>query len=69
MADKIYIDVVAGIIPGEPIVEHSRRFTLTAKEFEDREATLKFYGYALEYMRSLQDPRRVNWVRCDWIYL
>jgi hypothetical protein len=70
-AAKIIIEVVAGLIPNEPMPEHSHRFIITSKQLEDSTGmeVLKTYGFAQEYMRTLWHPGRVNWVRCDWIYL
>ncbi len=70
-AAKVIIEVVAGIIPNEPMPEYGRRFVVTSSQWEDKTGTetMKVYGFAQEYMRNLWHPGRVNWVRCDWIYL
>lgn len=68
---KVVIEVVAGLVPGTPIEEFTKRFAITSKEWEDKtgDAAMKTYGFAQEYMRTLWNPSRINWVRCDWIYL
>lgn len=77
---RIIIEVVAGVIPGTPIPEYSKRFGITSdawyaqgvyegKAEEARIEILKVYGFAQEYMRNLMNPQAVNWVRLDWIYL
>jgi hypothetical protein len=77
---RILIEVVAGIIPGTPIPEHTKKFAITSDvwyaegEYENRKEeakmeVLKVYGLAQEYMRNLMNPQALNWVRLDWIYL
>lgn len=77
-------EVVAGLIPGQPMPEFTRRWTITGeywekinamsdeeffKEFPEGKSNFqKFQIEAQEYARSLTDPRRVNWVRVDWIW-
>jgi hypothetical protein len=77
-------EVVAGIIPGLPIQEHTRRWVITGEYWErinemtDEEFTkahpdgkssyVKFGEEAQEYARSLIDPRGLTWVRVDWIW-
>lgn len=77
---RILLEVVAGVIPNQPMPEYTKQFAVTSdiwyaqgtyegKEKEARDEIIKVYGYANEYMRTLWDPQKVNWVRCDWIYL
>lgn len=76
---RIGIEVVAGILPGTPIPEHTKRFIITSdawhaqgdyegKEEEARMEILRTYGFAQEYARDLMNPQRVNWVKMEWIY-
>jgi len=74
-------EVVAGVIPGEPIPEHTKIFPYQA---EDREADIKLAGTitmeprqskfrqlhkeANAYAESLIDPRYLNWVQVTWIW-
>jgi len=77
VACKLLIEVQAGVIVGEPIPEYSRRWSWSSEdqaklEAEDKEAFHKYVriaGESREYAASLEDPRRVNWVRRDWIWL
>jgi hypothetical protein len=77
VACKLLIEVQAGVIVGEPIPEYSRRWSWSSEdqaklEAEDKEALYKYVriaGESREYAASLEDPRRVNWVRRDWIWL
>lgn len=68
---KVIITIQAGLIPNEPMPEFSRQITITAEGWEAAGGleTMKAYGFAQEYMRSLWNPRAFNWVRCDWIYV
>lgn len=78
---RIAIEVVAGIVPGTPIHEHTKRFYVFSDDWHDREKlntlspfsagdlkTMATYGEAMEYMRTLWNPGYVNWVKCEWIY-
>lgn len=78
-AARIAIEIVAGVVPGTPVPEFTKRFVITSDawykqgdyEGKDDEAemeVMKVYGLAQEYMRTLWNPKRANWVRCDWIY-
>lgn len=68
---RVSIEVVAGIIPGHPDPQHTRQFIITSDEWHDKtgEAAMKVYGFAQEYMRTLWNPQRVNWVQCVWMYM
>lgn len=64
-------EVVAGIIPGQPIPDFTKRWAMTASEYESPDA-FQIYAKrmmdATEYMQALQNPKQVNWVRLDWIW-
>lgn len=77
---RILLEVVAGLLPGTPIPELTRQFAISSdawyaqgtfkgKKAEAQMEIFKVYGTANEYMRSLWNPEKANWVRCDWIYL
>lgn len=76
---RIAIEVTAGLFPGNVIEQYTKRFIVTSdvyyaqgeyqgKQEEAELEIMKTYGFAQEYMRSLWNPGRVNYVRCDWIY-
>lgn len=75
MRDKLIIEVVAGVLPNEPMPEYTKRFGLTGddldrmREAKDSSASDRAHGEALMYAVGLMDPSRVNWVRLDWIWL
>jgi hypothetical protein len=77
-------EVTAGIIPGTPEDSLCKRWLLTSEAWEDelRKADelgdaegpiasdfARFGQEAFLYAQSLQDPRRTNWVKVDWIWL
>jgi hypothetical protein len=67
-------EVTAGLIPGTPDAEFTRRWPLTSPSWTElsdddrRAAYLKASDEAHEYAKSLEDPARINWVRVDWIW-
>lgn len=66
---KLILEVHAGIIPGEPMSEYARQWSLSAEEVQDAEAYGAAVGAASYYALTLQQPQIVNWVRFEWIYL
>ena len=77
MRAKLVIEVVAGLVPGTPMPEYTRRWGWSSEDQEkliadDAEAKAKYIciaGESREYAASLEDPRRINWVRRDWLWL
>lgn len=70
IAAKLIIEVVAGVLPGQPEAEFTRRWAITSEQWEnDRDAVIRAYGESREYAATLENPSRVNWVRRDWIWL
>lgn len=76
-AAKLLIEVVAGLMPGTPMPKYTRRWAWTSDDQQklvagDEEAKVKYVriaGESREYAASLEDPRTVNWVRRDWLWL
>jgi hypothetical protein len=69
---KLVIEIVAGIIPGEPIDKYTKRFTLDdAPDRSERfmERYMEVVGAAMIYQLSLQEPSVVNWVRSEWVWM
>jgi CTP:phosphocholine cytidylyltransferase-like protein len=77
---RILLEVVAGLIPETPIPEFTKQFAISSdawyiqgifegKPEEARMEVMRAYGITQEYMRTMWNPEKVNWVRCDWIYL
>lgn len=71
---KLGIDVVAGIVPGTPMPELTRRFFLTSAEWHadgaDQVAMLaELNGRAQGYAAMLMlQPDRYNWVKTEWVW-
>ena len=77
VAARLIIEVQAGILVGEPMPEYSRRWTWTSVDHDRLEAGdpaakalyIRIAGESREYAASLENPRTLNWVRRDWIWL
>lgn len=77
-------EVRAGIVPGSPMMEHTKRWHLTSEQWEienqmtddqfkvahpdGRSTFAKFQTAAYDYANSLTDPRGLNWVSVEWIW-
>ncbi len=70
-------EVTAGLIPGQPMAEYTRRWILTSSEWYGTDGQQSAQGAALfnaalvaahEYARYLMNPGALNWVRVDWIW-
>lgn len=66
---KLAIEVRAGIIPGQPMEEHSKNWYMTREEFDNKDTWLAAIGAAHIYALTLQDPARLNWVKLEWIWV
>ena len=67
---KIIIEVVSGLIPGQPDDKLTRRWSLTRDQWDnDRDSVIRAYGESREYAATLENPATTNWVRRDWIWL
>jgi len=71
---KVIVEVVAGVIPEQPMPEHTKRWHISGKEWDEHhdpaillaETNGKAQGYAAFLMLQ---PDRLNWVRTDWIWV
>lgn len=74
---RLVLEVVAGLIPGQPIDEHTRRYAMTSQQWEQAKTEGKtgdvlaeLVGRANGYATLLMlQPDQFNWVRLDWIWL
>lgn len=77
MADsaKVIVEVMAGVLPGDPEQEYVRRWFIGSEEWErlgvrqpEKLAELngKAQGYAMWLMLQ---PDRLNWVRTEWLWV
>jgi hypothetical protein len=73
-AARCAVEVVAGVIPGQPIEEFTQRWVITSEEWHsdktDQHTMLaamngKAMGWAMWLMFQ---PDRVNWVKTEWIW-
>jgi hypothetical protein len=73
---KAVWEVQAGILPGEPMPEYTKRFYYTsgdnaADQELPEQGTNRFTEKMLEahkYAQEITDPSRVNWVRIDFVW-
>lgn len=72
---RVIIEVLAGVIPGTPEPEFTRRFTMSSEEWQkagDKQAEklAELNGRAAGYAALLQlQPDRLNWVRTEWLWM
>jgi hypothetical protein len=59
-------EVVAGVIPGQPMAEFTKQWWLATGDPDERFQEL--YTEARRYAESLIDPSRLNWVRLEWVW-
>ena len=68
------IDVVAGVLPGTPEPEYTKRFFLTSEEWDGGSekgvnALVEMNGKAQAHaMMLMLQPHRLNWVKTEWIW-
>lgn len=77
MANLRYaVEVMAGLIPGRPDPEFTKRFLVTSKEWADESGNGSHavsnesspWAEAVAYAATLVDPSRVNWVKVEWVW-
>ena len=71
-------EVSAGLIPGIPESDHTRRWWVTSPDYwsaaEKGEEALRALieekeAEARAYYEELRNPNRWNWVRLDWVWI
>lgn len=62
-------EVSGGIIPDRSIPGLFKRFDLTSADPDGQEAFDAKRDEAYAYAKELTNPRGLNWVRVDWIWL
>lgn len=76
-AMRAAIEVTAGILPGQPDIEYTRRWVLPEAEWTDAQAKEQagellatLHGQAQGYAAFLMlQPDRLNWVRTEWVWI
>jgi len=66
---KCSVVVTAGVIPGEPIHDLTRQWYFTQKNLDSPPDYIDRIGSAMNYTMCLQNPKQVNWVRFEWIWM
>ncbi len=71
---RVVVEVVAGLIPQQPMDEYTQRFIITSQEWaETEDAALLLAtrnGQAVGYAQYLMlQPDSLNWVHVDWLWL
>ena len=74
---RLIIEVTAGVIPGKPMDEFTRRWGWSEVDQEmlkhgdksAKELWIRIHGESREYEASLENPGMVNWVRREWLWL
>ena len=69
--------VTAGVVPGELIPDYTRQWFYTSADYEgdiakpqDEQTTFTAYMTAAHgYAQAITDPRRLNWVKVEWIWV
>lgn len=77
VAAKLIIRVTAGVIPYDAVPKYTRTWSWSSDDqsrLEQGDPTARsryiaIAGESREYAASLEDPRGVNWVRRDWVWL
>lgn len=75
-AARVLLEVVAGVLPGRPEKEFTRRWAITSAEWQEAkqngtasELLAEYNGKAQGYAGLLMlQPDRLNWVRTDWVW-
>lgn len=65
------VEVTAGIIPGDPMPEHTRQWFLTSDEWHSpkgRKRLNQLRRSAQDYAANLPFPEGLNWVRVDVVW-
>jgi hypothetical protein len=68
---KYAVEVVAGLIPGQPMPEFTKQFWVTSDEWRSLptlESIQDKWGEANQYAESLMNPDRLNWVQISWVW-
>ena len=76
-AAKAFIEVRAGILPGQAMPEYSKQWGYTSEEYEadaktpEDQPTIfsKMLDEAHDYAKGLSNPAYINWVRVDWLWV
>jgi hypothetical protein len=74
---KVGVDVVAGVLPGTPMAEYTRRWFITSEEWHADDGDAMHQAHLLADMNGkaqawamylMLQPDRVNWVKTEWVW-
>jgi len=65
---KCHIIVYGGVIPGDDTEEYTRKWFFTQEDLDNPPTYVDQQGAAMNYAMSLQDPKRLNWVKLEWVW-
>ena len=75
MTARLGVDVVAGLVPGQPLPEYTRRWFITSEEWNEGDGLAQAQlladvnGKAQAWAAYLMfQPDRVNWVKTEWVW-
>jgi len=76
------VTVTAGVVPGVAEEEYTKAWHWSSSDQENLMQTkdmalqndyrmkwITMQGESREYAAALEDPRRVNWIRRDWMWM
>ena len=66
---KCSLTVVAGVVIGQPIKGLTRSWHFTQGDLDNPPTYIDRTGAAMNYAMSLQNPKKVNWVRFEWFWM
>lgn len=81
LAAKAFFSVTAGVIPGTAEPGYTKQWSYSSLDFEadvkaleadpERQTSdfIEKMDAAYEYARSITDPRAVNWVKVEFIWI
>ena len=63
--------VQAGVLPGQPMTEYTKKWDYMSSEFEhdNGERFAEHREQAMDYAKSIMIPSLVNWVKVEFIWL
>jgi len=75
---RVLLEVVAGIVPNQPLPELTKHWAITSDEWAQAELSVGGHGSLLSQRNGqalgyaawlMMQPDRCNWVRTNWIWL
>lgn len=67
----ITLTVTGGVVADKPVREYTKNWTITQEEWGSPQRVAlvaDITSSAFKYAKTLQDPKRLTWVRVDWLW-